>query len=94
MIESDFPPFPHESIDWREKHKVSSVKNQEKCGGCWAFSSTGAVESAYAIKNNVLYNLTLSGKYHNRFRNQFLAIMFNCSNRSAKIEQLFIRMAT
>ena len=43
---------------------------------------------------NVLYNLTLSGKYHNRFRNQFLAIMFNCSNRSAKIEQLFIRMAT
>ena len=58
MIESDFPPFSHESIDWREKHKVSSVKNQAKCGGCWAFSSTGAVESAYAIKNNVLYNLS------------------------------------
>ena len=50
--------FILDSIDWRENHKVSSVKNQEKCGGCWAFSSTGAVESAYAIKNNILYNLS------------------------------------
>ncbi len=50
--------FIQDSIDWRENHKVSSVKNQEKCGGCWAFSSTGSVESAYAIKNNILYNLS------------------------------------
>ena len=58
VLEDDFPPVHHESIDWRDKNKVSSVKNQEKCGGCWAFSSTGAIESAYAIKNNVLYNLS------------------------------------
>lgn len=45
-------------VDWRKNHKVSSVKNQERCGGCWAFSSSGAVESAWAIKNNVLYNLS------------------------------------
>ena len=50
--------FIPDSIDWRENHKVSSVKDQEKCGGCWAFSSTGSVESAYAIKNNILYNLS------------------------------------
>jgi C1A family cysteine protease len=48
---------PHR-IDWRKNHKVSSVKNQEHCGGCWAFSSSGAIESAWAIKNNVLYNLS------------------------------------
>ena len=45
-------------VDWRKKNKVSSVKNQEKCGGCWAFSASEAVEGIWAIKNNVLYNLS------------------------------------
>ena len=45
-------------VDWRKKNKVSSVKNQEKCGGCWAFSASEAVEGSWAIKNNVLYNLS------------------------------------
>ncbi len=54
-FELDYVPS---KLDWRKNHKVSSVKNQEHCGGCWAFSSTGAVESAWAIKNNVLYNLS------------------------------------
>lgn len=46
------------SVDWRDNYKVSSVKNQGQCGGCWAFSSVGAVESAWAIKHNTLYNLS------------------------------------
>ena len=46
------------SVDWRKKHKVSPVKNQGQCGGCWAFSSVGAVESAWSIKHNILYNLS------------------------------------
>ena len=54
-FELDHVPF---KVDWRKNHKVSSVKNQLHCGGCWAFSSSGAVESAWAIKNNVLYNLS------------------------------------
>ena len=45
-------------FDWTKKNKVSSVKNQEQCGGCWAFSSSGAIESAWAIKHNVLYDLS------------------------------------
>ena len=45
-------------VDWRKNHKVSSVKNQGQCGSCWSFSSVGAVESAWAIKHNVLYNLS------------------------------------
>tara|TARA_Y100000817_G_C16861180_1_gene545856 strand:+ start:3651 stop:4487 length:837 start_codon:yes stop_codon:yes gene_type:complete len=45
-------------FDWRKKNKVSSVKNQLQCGACWAFSTSGAVEGAWAIQNNVLYNLS------------------------------------
>lgn len=47
-----------DNIDWRNNNKVSSVKNQGECGSCWAFSSVEAVESAWAIKNNRLYNLS------------------------------------
>jgi KDEL-tailed cysteine endopeptidase len=54
-FETDIVPF---QVDWRKNHKVSSVKNQGHCGGCWAFSSSGAVESAWAIKHNVVYNLS------------------------------------
>lgn len=41
-----------DEIDWVEKKMVSNVKNQGQCGSCWAFSTTGALEAAYAIKNN------------------------------------------
>ena len=46
------------NVDWRKKGVVSSVKNQLKCGGCWAFSSAEAVESIWAINNKQLYNLS------------------------------------
>lgn len=54
----NFTDLYQNSVDWRNSYKVSSVKNQGQCGGCWAFSSVGAVESAWAIKHNALYNLS------------------------------------
>jgi len=40
------------TVDWVRQGKVSRVKDQGLCGGCWAFAVNDAVESAVAIKHN------------------------------------------
>jgi len=46
------------SIDWRERHAVTPVKDQGACGSCWTFATTAVLEGAHARNTGQLLSFS------------------------------------
>ncbi len=53
---------PPSSLDWRSDNGnfVSAVKDQKKCGSCWAFAMTGGLESNVLLTHGASGDVDLS----------------------------------
>jgi len=46
------------AIDWRDFKALNAVKNQQSCGSCWTFSTTGCLEAHTFLKTGVMTNIS------------------------------------
>ncbi|XP_056625650.1 cathepsin O isoform X1 [Triplophysa dalaica] len=56
-------------FDWRDRGVVGPVRNQNACGGCWAFSVVEAIESVSATHAGKLQELSVQQVLDCSYRN-------------------------
>ncbi|KAL6197240.1 hypothetical protein ACLB2K_032849 [Fragaria x ananassa] len=54
LADTDIPT----SMDWREQAAVTGIKDQGRCGACWAFTVVAAVEGLTKIKTGQLISFS------------------------------------
>ncbi|XP_044950737.1 ervatamin-B-like [Hordeum vulgare subsp. vulgare] len=57
-VYANFSASAPRSMDWRKRGAVTPVKDQGKCGCCWAFSTVAAIEGIHKIKRGILMSLS------------------------------------
>ena len=58
-------------------------RNQQMCGNCWVWTSTGAIEIAHAVQNNVFDRISIqyvNSKYNNGGNSPFNPANFACQS--------------